>query len=63
MKLEIVKESKFAEEKPWYILYADGNYLRGSHNLTAIEELYEEAKKYKGNITETIKEILKSEEI
>ena len=63
MKLEIVKESKFAEDKPWYILYIDKVYIRGSHDLRIIEALYEEAKNYPGNPTETLQETLKSEEI
>ena len=63
MKLEIVKESKFGEEKSWYILYIDEVYIRGSHNLTLIEELYEDAKNYPGNPAEIVKETLKSEEI
>jgi hypothetical protein len=63
MKIEIVKESKFGEEKSWYILYIDEVYIRGSHNLAVIEELYEDAKNYSGNPTETLRETLKSEEI
>lgn len=63
MTIKIVKESKFGEEKSWYVLYADDHYLRGSHDLGTIESLYEEAKKYKGNITETLRETVKSEEI
>jgi len=63
MKLEIVKESKFAEPKSWYILYIDGVYIRGSHDINMIQDLYEEAKNYPGNPTETLKETLKSEEI
>lgn len=63
MKLEIVKESKFAEEKPWYVLYVDGHYFKGGFYLPDIEALYEEAKKYDGDITKTIREVLKSEEI
>ena len=63
MKLEIVKESKFGEDKPWYILYIDDTYVRGSYDINMIEALYEDAKKFKGNPAKTIKEILKSEEI
>jgi hypothetical protein len=63
MTLKIVKESKFAEDKSWYVLYIDDTYIRGSHDLRLIEELYEDAKNYPGNPTETVREILKSEEI
>ena len=63
MKLEIVKESKFGEEKSWYVLYIDGVYIRGSYDIRIVEDLYEDAKNYQGNLTETKRETIKSEEI
>lgn len=63
MKLEIVKETKFGEEKSWYVLYIDGTYIRGSHDIKTIQSLYEDAKNYQGNPTETQRETVKSEEI
>lgn len=44
MTLKIVKETKLGEE-PFYCLYADDKYLRGSYNREKIEKLYGEYKK------------------
>ena len=44
MTLKIVKETRMGDD-PWYSLYADDKYLRGSYNREKIEKLYGEYKK------------------
>lgn len=44
MTLKIVKETRLGDD-PWYCLYADDKYLRGSYDRAKIENLYREYKK------------------
>jgi hypothetical protein len=44
MTLKIVKEVRLGDD-PWFSLYADDKYLRGSYDLAKIERLYGEYKK------------------
>jgi hypothetical protein len=63
MKLEIIKETKFAEDNAWYSLYLDGSYIRGSTDLALIKRLYDKAKELKGDLKYVAQEVLVSEEI
>lgn len=44
MTLKIVKEVRLGDD-PWFSLYADDKYLRGSYDRAKIEKLYAEYKK------------------
>ena len=44
MTLKIVKEVRLGDD-PWFSLYADDKYLRGSYDCAKIERLYREYKK------------------
>jgi hypothetical protein len=64
MKLEIIKETKIiGDDKPWYRLVIDGEYITGDFNLSKIETLYEIYKKDPENFSTTRIDVLKSEEI
>jgi hypothetical protein len=64
MKLQIIKETKIiGDDKPWYKLLIDGEYITGDFNLEKIEELYRIYKKDPENFSITRLEILKSEEV
>jgi hypothetical protein len=63
MKLEIIKETKFAQDTAWYSLYLDGSYVKGSYDLAIIKNLYDKAKEIGGDLSWTTKEVLISEEI
>jgi len=64
MKLQIIKETKIiGDDKPWYKLLVDGEYITGDFNLFKINELYEIYKKDPENFSTTRIDVLKSEEI
>lgn len=64
MKLQIIKETKIiGDDKPWYKLLIDGEYITGDFNLEKIEELYRIYKKDPENFSTTRIDVLKSEEI
>lgn len=62
MKLEIIKEKKF-DENPWYGLYVDDVYIKGSFILKNIEDVYDQIKADPVNFKLNTKEVFKCEEI
>jgi hypothetical protein len=64
MKLQIIRETKvIGDDKPWYKLLVDGEYVTGDFDLEKIEELYRIYKKDPENFSTTRIDVLKSEEI
>jgi hypothetical protein len=64
MKLQIIRETKvIGDDKPWYKLLVDGEYVTGDFDLNKIEDLYTLYKKDPENFSTTRIDVLKSEEI
>jgi len=61
MTLKIVKEQKFGEE-PWYSVYLNDRYVKGSLYLEKAEAFYQQLKTDPTAFEEK-KEILKSEDL
>ena len=62
MKLELEKEPKTKEGKPWYRITLDDKYIDGSFDFESIKDLYERIKA-DPNMLNSERETLLSEEI
>ena len=60
MKIELIKEEK-PFNQPWFEIIVDGRYITGGHNEDEVKEKYE--KMLQEKVTETVRTVLKSEEI